>query len=156
MTHADHLTTDPRVNSGQRAAPAVQRFGEAVLLQGVACAEAAYLIAAGVRYLSQRDEIPALGSWRHLQRELELAAGQGRMSFPGHADIPPADDQQVLPEEDLLSTKEAAVIMRLTERQTRRLAGELGARRAGTALVFDRGLVLAEADRRRVIEAEIA
>ena len=70
------------------------------------------------------------------------------MSRPGQADDPDDLDQELLAAGDLISTREAAQIMQLTERHTRRLANELGARRAGNALVFDRGLVLAEAQRR--------
>jgi len=129
--------------------PAVQRLGSAVLLQGPAVADAAYLVAVGVRTLARRDGV-AIARWLTLQRALQQVAAADH----GHADVLGVVDEEALLAEELVSTKEAAHMLRLTERQVRRIAACLGGRHAGRALVFDRSAVQAEAARRRAADEE--
>ena len=127
-------------------APPVHRLGSAVLLQGPAVADAAYLVAVGLRALSRRDGVAPMSRWLVLQRHLKAVADL--VSDTGNADLPQDHDEAPLELEDLIST-EAASMLGLTERQMRNLASQLGGRRAGRrAWVFDRALVELEASRR--------
>ncbi len=127
--------------------PPVQRLGVAVLLQGPAVVDAAYLVGVAVTALSRRDGIQPIARWLALHRALTSA-----MSDAGRADIPESSDEPQLAPEQLISTTEVAAMLQITERQARRLAADLCARRAGRALVFDRGAVQAEAARRRLLK----
>lgn len=128
-------------------APAVQQLDVAVLLQGPALLDVHYLVALGVREVKRRDGINPSPRLVELQRCLASAVGRYRaaVSLAGHADVPdhaaPTGSEHPGPE-DLLTTREAAVILNICERHVRRLAPELGgATRRGGVLLFDRGAV---------------
>lgn len=127
-------------------APAVQTLGSAVLLQGPALQDAAFLVAVGVRALSNRDGVAPMPRWLTLQAQLKRASDL--VADDGTAELPEAQHLPRLAEDQLISTREAADMLKISERQVRNLAADLGARRAGRALVFDRELVQLEADRR--------
>jgi hypothetical protein len=128
-------------------APPVQRLGSAVLLQGPAVADTAYLVAVGLRALQRRDGVAPMRRWLTLQHLLKAAA-DSLTSDSGDAAVGSLDDPALLPAEELINTKQAAALLGLTERHTRTLAVQLGARHAGRALVFDRQMVALEANRR--------
>lgn len=137
------------MNSGQASpaapAPSVQRLGNAVLLQGVAIHDAAYLIKLGLRVSSGRDGVHPSDRWLRLYRELQSATSDTRngaaSSMPSAPDFPVEDL-------DLITTREAAMLLRLSLRQVQNLAPSLGARRVGRQLLLDRDLVTTEASRR--------
>ena len=82
-------------------APPVQRLGSAVLLQGPAVADAAYLVAVGLRALSRRDGVAPMSRWLVLQRHLKAVAD---LADTGNADLPQDHDEAPLELEDLIST----------------------------------------------------
>ena len=83
-------------------APPVHRLGSAVLLQGPAVADAAYLVAVGLRALSRRDGVAPMSRWLVLQRHLKAVADL--VSDTGNADLPKDHDEAPLELEDLIST----------------------------------------------------
>lgn len=133
--------------SGPRI-PAVQRLGSAILLQGPAVLDAHYLIAAGVRDVQRRDGIAPSPRLRFLLEELAAASADIRaMSPAGHGDVP-EEGNGALSVLDLIPTREAAMILDLSVRQTRRHRDAAGGRDVGGALMFERGAVEALAARR--------
>jgi hypothetical protein len=142
---------------------ALQTLGSAVLLQGPAVADAAYLVAVALRTLAGRDGVAPMPRWLTLQAQLkrasDLVADDGSEEVPEARHMPPLTEDQLintreaadmppLTEDQLINTREAADMLKITERQVRNLAADLGARRAGRALVFSRELVRLEASRR--------
>lgn len=126
----------------------VQRLGPAILLQGAAVLDANYLITLGVRE-ARRNGIPAPARILALLDALaKTAAATRRASADGHADVPdhPLPGQSVL---TALTTKEAADMLDLSERQIRRLAPDLGGRLRHRTWTFDRGAVAAYAEHRK-------
>jgi hypothetical protein len=71
---------------------------------------------------------------------------QQHRRLPRGADVERASVALAL--EDLISTAEAAEMLKVSERQMRNLVSQFGGRRAGRAWVFDRALVGLEAGRR--------
>ena len=135
--------------------PPVTRLGTAVLLQSTAVRDVAFLIRVGIREIARRDGISAHQRWLHLQRQLDEAAGNTRIAAEsaddGNGQLPIPEVAEELDPEVLINTEEAALMLGLKARQVRNLATRLGARRAGRALVFDRGLIQAEARHRHQI-----
>jgi hypothetical protein len=125
---------------------AVQTLGSAVLLQGPAVADAAYLVAVALRTLASRDGVAPMSRWLTLQAQLKRASDL--VADDGSEEVPEARHMPPLTEDQLINTREAADMLKITERQVRNLATDLGARRAGRALVFSRELVRLEASRR--------
>ena len=125
--------------------PAIQKLGSAVLLQGPAVADTAYLISVGLRALQRRDGVAPMSRWLVLQRQLRAVAD---LADTGNAELPQDHDEASLGLEDLISTAEAAEMLKVTEPQMRNLVSQFGGRRAGRAWVFDRALVELEAKRR--------
>jgi hypothetical protein len=54
--------------------PAIQKLGSAVLLEGPAVADAAYLISVGLRALQRRGGVAPMSRWLVLQRQLRAVA----------------------------------------------------------------------------------
>ncbi|MCU1612778.1 MAG: hypothetical protein JWO98_318 [Frankiales bacterium] len=129
--------------------PAVQRHGNTVLLSGPAVLDVHYLAALGVRDVSRRDGIQPSARLRHLLDTLARTAADIRS---GHGDGPEAEQSSQSSPLDPISTQEAAVILGLSVRQTRRLAADIGAHR-GTRLTYDRAAVEACAHSRKENQA---
>lgn len=138
------------------ATPSVQQLGDAVLLQGPAVADAAFLVGLGLRALRCRDGVAPRSRWIELHRSLHDIAAETSADcrYSGNTAMPELDEKTSLVAETSISTREAATILRLKERQVRNLADQLGAQRVGRALLFDRGLVMAEALRRQTADKE--
>lgn len=115
------------------------------MLQGPAVADTAYLISVGLRALQRRDGVAPMSRWLVLQRQLRAVAD---LADTGNAELPQDHDEASLGLEDLISTAEAAEMLKVTEPQMRNLVSQFGGRRAGRAWVFDRALVELEAKRR--------
>lgn len=155
--------------------PAVQQLGAAVLLQGPALLDVLYLVDLGVREVTRRDGITPSPRLLELHRRLAAAAEDyRRMSASGLGDVRNGAVQAVsswasapafLPGADahsdgsgvgrgghhpVVTTREAASILGLSDRQVRRLAsaGEIGPSRHGKNLLLDRGSVEALAANR--------
>lgn len=130
------------------SAPAVQRLSDAVILQGPALHDVAYLVGLGIRYRAQVDgSAPA----EHHRRLLALLSDVSvSVSADGHADVRSEGAPAVwLPGDGgSVHTDTAARMLNLTPRQVRRLADQLGGRRHGRTWMFDRAAVSAEAARR--------
>jgi len=86
-----------------------------------------------------------MSRWLVLQRQLRAVAD---LADTGNAELPQDHDEASLGLEDLISTAEAAEMLKVTEPQMRNLVSQFGGRRAGRAWVFDRALVELEAKRR--------
>lgn len=134
--------------------PAVQRLGEAVLLQESAVSDAAFLVRVGIAALRQRDGIPPQPGWLSLLHELR-SADLDRASASGNTEVPPGRSSPEW-EPESIDTEEAARMLQISDRQVRNLASVLGGQRIGRSWAFDRGLVVAEARRRRALEEELS
>lgn len=130
-------------------APPVQRLGEAVLLQGPAVADVAYLVEVGLQAIAGRDQVTPHARWLVLQRGLRAVATDlaGAPAISGNAALPQVRDQEQSAAE-VLTTKEAAMILHLQERQVRNLAPSLGGRRIAGRLLLNASAVRAEAAHR--------
>ena len=128
------------------ATPGVQRLGPAIVLQGAALVEVMGLVALGIRERSRRNGVNASPRLTNLLGEMGEAASWAMSS--GHADVPKTP---VLAGSDSVEipTEEAAAMLALSDRQVRRLASTLGARKVHGALVWDRGAVAAYAAERQ-------
>jgi hypothetical protein len=135
--------------------PDVYPLGDALLLQGPAVADAAYLVGLGLRYRKHIDGAQPTVHHRRLLAALTDAAmsaaprlrgnpqpGQGHGDVPASADPSQSDVEWV-------ATSAAADLLGLTSRQVRRLTEELGARRIKGAWFFNLAAVTAEAHRRK-------
>lgn len=130
--------------------PPILQLGPAVLLQGPAVADAAFLVAVANQTLRRRDAV-VHRRWLVLQYELQRIADSSSglaTSGSGNAELP----LEVIPAgcelSEEISTREAALLLGISERQTRNVAPSLGGRRVGRALLFNRLLVEAEVRRR--------
>jgi hypothetical protein len=117
----------------------VQRALEATLRQGV------------------RDGYPqpprVLGLVRVIKEALaehsEHRAQEAGTSDPGNAEVPPKPNLPTsVTSTEPVSTREAAVMLGISERQMRNLATSLGGRRVGGSWSFDREVLVDEATRR--------
>jgi hypothetical protein len=115
--------------------PPVQQYGHAVLIQGPALTELAYLATLGARVRKNRDGIAPSRATRAL---LEALADAGQV-IP--YDAAPAIDPAALV--DPVDTAGAAEILSVSTRRVQQLADDIGCHRHGRALAFDRGAVLA-------------
>jgi hypothetical protein len=127
--------------------PSVQRFRpDAVLLQGIAVHDCRTAMKVYLRALKERDGIYPIerlvATWRVLD-----AAAKATSAIVA-AETPEDAAEESLGTEELLTTKETAAMLRLSDRQTRNLAGDLGARLVGRFLFFPADAVEAEARRR--------
>ena len=131
-------------------APAVQKLGSAVLLQGPAVHDVCYLVGLGLKYRAMMDGCSPREHHRRLLALLTDAAISRPVSADGHADARQEVDLAESTRGDgPVQTDTAARMLGLTTRQVRRLADQLGGRRIGGTWVFDRAAVSAEAIRRR-------
>jgi len=134
--------------------PPVQRFGEAVILQGAAVPEISYLVGLGLRHRAAVDGAPPSVRQRQLLRILADAA-EASLALPptprGHADTiaTPHLGESVVGE---ISTAEAARLLGITSRHARRLASDLDGRRVKGTWLFDRHAVVAYATQRKETE----
>lgn len=122
-------------------APAVQQFGDAVLLRGPAVIDVCYLLRLGVRETARRDGITPGPRLRELLDALEHAAAivRGVSACPGE-DVP--DQHERRSSRQPIGSKEVAVLLDRSPRQVRRLAATLDAQRGpGGAWTFDRQTV---------------
>ena len=136
-------------------APAVQRLGSAVLLQGPALAEVLHLVALGARERERRNGLPASRRLRDLLAVLAETVAEDELvsplsdrqyacsdMVPRHRDIHERDDSadfdtSVMRRHEI-STGEVAEVLGVSQRQVQRLASSIGSRRAPSGrLVFD-------------------
>lgn len=134
--------------------PAVQRFGDAVLLQGPAVAETAYLVNLGLRW---RSTVDGAAPSAHHRRLLELLndAAEATIS-PGVLEDRTSDVREVPDESSLgvvIGSVAAARLLDLSPRHVTRLADHFSGQRRGGRWVFSRAAVLAEAARRKEAHA---
>lgn len=130
--------------------PGVLRLNDAVVIQGAAVADLAYLVRLGLRYRTQVDGCPPS---EHHRRLLDaLLAHASLMPIPpdsGSAELPqvrtPAESGIV---DEEMGSETVARVLGITPRQVRNLAKHLGGRRVKSAWVFDRAAVSAEVARR--------
>ncbi|MCU1613518.1 MAG: hypothetical protein JWO98_1058 [Frankiales bacterium] len=139
----------PGCSSMRAPIPAVQLLGSAVLLRGPAVLHVQRLVEVGIRETHRRDGIrPSLGLVDVLQA-LTTAADALRMSGSGHDDVARGDDSAQSEMTAPIGTREAAVLLGITPRQTQRIARSLGGHRApGGAWTFARDEVEAYANYR--------
>ena len=135
--------------------PAVQRLGAAVLLQGPALAEVAYLASLGLRHRAAVDGAPPSVRQRQLLRILADAA-EASLALPptpgGHADLAAGPDLEESMFVGMVGTAEAASVLGVSPRHVRRLARSLDGRRVKGAWTFDRHAVVAYATQRKETE----
>ena len=117
--------------------PPLQRFGGMVMVQGVAVQDAYYLLSVGLRD-TRRGGAVVPSRFLQLQAELAAAAAEVRASETGQHDGAPVAPQQYSEREDTIGTGEAASILRLSHRQTQRIAADLDGRFIGGCWCFDR------------------
>ncbi len=117
--------------------PSLQRFGGMVMVQGVAVADAYYLLSVGLRD-TRRGGAAVPSRFLLLQAELAAAAAEVRASATGQHDGAPVAPQPHSEREDTIGTAEAASILRLSHRQVQRLAADLDGRFIGGCWCFDR------------------
>lgn len=128
--------------------PPVQQLGAAVLLQGQAVVDAYYLVSTGIR-AAARNGYPT-SRFEAIQTAIQSAF----MSSRRHDDVASValqshsnrDDECPV---DPIGTAEAAALLGLSVRSCQRLAKQGLGRRVGHQWVLDRGLVIAEAQRRK-------
>lgn len=132
-------------------APAVQRLGPAVLLQGPAVLEMMRLTILGARLRSQRDGIAMPESTRCLIQALADAAAE--VSPTRHDDVASEPDPATWEQVTAMTTKEVAGMLQLSQRQAQRLAPALGGRKVGGVVLVDRDAVLSLAAQRADQEA---
>lgn len=130
--------------------PAVQRLGSAVLLQGPAVHDLAYLVGLGLRY---RSTVDGTAPAQHHLQLLSLLADMAEATLtPDVREQGTSDVRSEVGSSDLkvkrVDTAAAARLLGITTRQTRRLASHLGGRRVKGNWSFDRAAVVAEAQRR--------
>ncbi len=127
--------------------PPLQRFGGMVMVQGVAVADAYYLLSVGLRDV-RRGGAAVPGRFLQLQADLAAAAAEARVSAVGQHDAAPVAPQPHSEGEDNIGTVEAAGILRLSHRQVQRIAADLDGRFIGGCWCFDRRTVQAYAAHR--------
>jgi len=120
--------------------PAVQQFGDAVLLRGAATLDARRFVMLGIR-AARRDGIAAPPRVALLLRALTDAAACP-LAEQGHADVPASPTGAASDARDTITTAEVATLLGLSTRQTRRLARTLDARQLRSGVyVYDRTAV---------------
>lgn len=146
--------------------PSVQRMGSAVVLQGTALLEVRALLALGVRERDRRDAVPPSQGIRLVLALLTEALAEAELlSPPRQRDACSADGlrqsdvDQYVDWSDLqgqrrrIGSREAAVMLRNSQRTVQRAASSLGGRRGPDGrLSFDADVVLeyaADRDARR-------
>ncbi len=117
--------------------PPLQRFGGMVMVQGVAVADACYLVSVGLRDV-RRGGAAVPGRFLQLQAEFAAAAAEVRAAATGQHDGAPVAPQPHSAREDTIGTAEAAGILRLSHRQVQRIAADLDGRFIGGCWCFDR------------------
>jgi hypothetical protein len=120
--------------------------GGTVLLRGPAVAQLSRALDWVLAVHARRDGVGASKPIRDLQQL--LAAEAAAVSARTLADVRNA--AVVPPSQNMITTEEAAAMIRRSPRQVRRLAAELEGRRVGTSWVFDRDLVAAAAAERGI------
>ena len=124
--------------------------GGQVLLRGLAVVDAARLVEVAADLMRRRDGIAPPPRLQVLRRALRVEAAA--VAVRGHADVRSSAElaeSAVGSAADTLTTTAAAAVLGLSERQVRRLAGDLGGHRAGRAWLFDSDTVAAVAAQRR-------
>lgn len=128
--------------------PGVQRLADAVVIQGAAVADLAYLVTLGLRYRTQVDGCAPSEPHRRLLAMLTDASLVPTADASGRADVrkpvPPAGWVSV----DSVGSEMAGRMLGITGRQVRRVASEMGGRRVKGSWRFERAAVSAAAARR--------
>ena len=122
--------------------PDCELLGDAVLLRRPIAAEVRWLLTAAAREAVRRDGIRPSQRLLHLLAVLDAAANVPPDVRTVTAPPPPSTL-------DAMTTSEAAAALGIGERQTRRLAGPLGARRTATGWLFDKRAVDTAAEGRK-------
>ena len=126
--------------------PGVQTLSDAVVLQGPAVAEVAYLVNLGLRHRANLDGTAPSDRQRALLRMLTDTA-EASLALPptprGHADLPATPDLAESTVVGEMKTAEAARLLGVTPRHARRLAADIDGRRVAGAWTFDRSAVIA-------------
>jgi hypothetical protein len=120
--------------------------GGQVLLRGPAVVEVSRALDWAIRIQERRDSVHASRPLRELQQLLADEAAQ--VSARPRGDV--RNSGAVPGSQNMITTDEAAAMLRRSPRQVRRLAAELEGRRVGTSWVFDRDLVAAAAAERGI------
>ncbi len=132
--------------------PPVQRMGTAVVLQDRALLEVRHLLALGVRERERRDAVPSSSTMRFLLALLtEAIAEQELVSPPRQQDassngVPRHGDVDEYPDRSdfrrRIGSREAARLLRNSQRTVQRVASSLGGRRGPDGrYTFDADLV---------------
>ena len=117
--------------------PAVQKLGDALLLQGPAIADAYWLVSTGIRAAERNGHAVRPDVYR-----LQSLLGECRdaLSALRQRDVaPPADDSAS--DVELISTREAAEVLHMSTRNVQRIAASLDGRLTAGRYVFDRAVV---------------
>ena len=120
--------------------------GGQVLIRGAAVVEVSRALDWAIRIQERRDSVHASRPLRELQQLLADEAAQ--VSARPRGDV--RNSGAVPGSQNMITTDEAAAMLRRSPRQVRRLAAELEGRRVGTSWVFDRDLVAAAAAERGI------
>ncbi len=148
------------------SAPATLRLGSSVLVSGAILREALYVLALGCRERDRRDGLPPSSRLRYLMSVLAEAAAEDEL-MSRSSDVQSARSPAVSRHGDMecgldspdfevsvmrcheLTSREAAAVLGVGQRQVQRLASLLGGRRAPSGrLLFDTLAVQAYATRR--------
>lgn len=129
-------------------APEVQLVGDAVQIRGRAAIDAYRVLAEGIGVVRRRDAIEPNPGLLILLAALKTSADVARASadVADIADVRQQKSRASLRSGELIGIAKAAELCGLSERQVRRLAGEMGGRKAHNRWVFDKGLVEAYLD----------
>jgi hypothetical protein len=130
--------------------PTVQVLGSAspaVLLTGRAVHTALVLMRYGIRFAESRNAMRPTQEWLAITRALSGALAS--ISHEGNEETLAAAVKAPSAQDELITTREAAVTLNLSARQVRNLADQLGARRVGRSLLYPRDLVIGLAQQRR-------
>ena len=122
--------------------PDVELLGPAVLLRRPIVAEVRRLLAAALRDAVHRDGVRPSQRLLHLLAVLDAAANVPPDVRTVTSPLPPSTV-------DAMTTSETAAALGIGTRQTRRLAGPLGARRTATGWAYPRQSVDTAAERRK-------
>ncbi|MDF3309883.1 helix-turn-helix domain-containing protein [Rhodococcus sp. T2V] len=122
--------------------PAVQKLGNALLLQGPAIADAYWLVSTGIRAAERNGHAVRPDVYR-LQALLGECHRDALSALRHHDVAPPPDDESS--DVELISTREAAEVLNVSPRHVQRIAASLDGRRTAGRWIFDRAVVEAYA-----------
>jgi hypothetical protein len=139
-------TSQPAYTSGTSAPTIIALGGGQVLLRGPAVVEVSRAIDWMIRVHERRDSVHASKPLRALQQLLAAEAAQ--VSARTFADVRNA--AVVPPSQNMITTEEAAAMIRRSPRQIRRLAADLEGRQIAGRWLFDPDVVAAAAAERGI------